>query len=192
MSAKRDANGRNGLLTLSLRPSGIFGAHDHTMLEVMMRQNMYVFLINFLLDFVYVDNVVHAHLLAERALRCRGAAVGGEAVCITNEAPMRNNPFRRMIAHYGNIRHLIHGPPRLFSALAHALQICRLVLRHRMPRLGDLEYLTPCTWALMSMDIQVDPTKVQRLLDYHPVFTVEEGVQLAVREYQQNRPAIFS
>ena len=113
----RDANGKNGILkTISLRPGGIFGANDGTMIEIMMRQNMYIFLANFLVDFVFVENVVYAHLLGEVRLRSPSdsGGVSGEAFNVSNEEPMRNNPFRRMILHYANIHNAFHGPSRLF------------------------------------------------------------------------------
>jgi nucleoside-diphosphate-sugar epimerase len=36
--------------------------------------------------------------------------------------------------------------------------------------------------SLLNMDCAVDPSKAQNVLKYHPVFSVDEGVQLAVKE----------
>ena len=60
-----------------------------------------------------------------------------------------------------------------------------------MPSLGDLEYLTPSAVALMQMDIVLDPTKSQTLLKYHPIFTVEEGIQLSAKEYHSKENILY-
>ncbi|BGP56387.1 hypothetical protein JCM8202_000335 [Rhodotorula sphaerocarpa] len=65
-----EANGKDGLLTIAIRPAGIFGPGDRqaipgvmevlksgkTKFQVGSNQNLF--------DWTYVDNVVHAHLLA--------------------------------------------------------------------------------------------------------------------------------
>ncbi|KAG8891470.1 erg26, C-3 sterol dehydrogenase, partial [Tulasnella sp. 403] len=72
-----EANGRSGLLTVALRPSGIFGPGDRqvttgfakvilnkqTHFQIGDNQNIF--------DMTYIDNVVHAHLLgADRLAEC--------------------------------------------------------------------------------------------------------------------------
>ncbi|KWU43747.1 3-beta hydroxysteroid dehydrogenase/isomerase [Rhodotorula sp. JG-1b] len=69
-----EANGKDGLLTVAIRPAGIFGPGDRqavpgvmevmksgkTKFQVGSNQNLF--------DWTYVDNVVHAHLLAAEKL----------------------------------------------------------------------------------------------------------------------------
>jgi nucleoside-diphosphate-sugar epimerase len=35
---------------------------------------------------------------------------------------------------------------------------------------------------MLNMNCAVDPSKAQNVLKYHPVFSVDEGIQLAVKE----------
>ncbi|KAF9680920.1 hypothetical protein SADUNF_Sadunf06G0171800 [Salix dunnii] len=68
------ANGTNGLLTCSLRPSSIFGPGDRLFvpsLAAAARAGKSKFMIgdgNNIYDFTYVENVAHAHICADRAL----------------------------------------------------------------------------------------------------------------------------
>lgn len=75
-------NGVNGLLTVAVRPSGIFGPGDPMFFPSMVAQaragkmkavigdgqNLW--------DFTYIDNVVHGHLCAENALEKGSEAAG--------------------------------------------------------------------------------------------------------------------
>jgi nucleoside-diphosphate-sugar epimerase len=76
------ANGVNGLLTVAVRPSGIFGPGDPMMLPSMVAQaragKMKAVIGNGqnLWDFTYIDNVVHGHLCAEKALEKGSEAAG--------------------------------------------------------------------------------------------------------------------
>ncbi|KAG8873674.1 erg26, C-3 sterol dehydrogenase [Tulasnella sp. 331] len=70
-----EANGRNGLLTVALRPAGIFGPGDRQMIpsfakvinnkqthfQIGRNSNIY--------DMTYIDNVVYAHILAADRLK---------------------------------------------------------------------------------------------------------------------------
>ncbi|KAF2285046.1 hypothetical protein GH714_037560 [Hevea brasiliensis] len=69
-------NGTNGLLTCSLRPSGIFGPGERLFHLRLLQEGLGNFIIgdgNNIYDFTYVENVALAHICAERAL-----ASGGE------------------------------------------------------------------------------------------------------------------
>lgn len=203
----RDANSngtRNGCLrTICLRPGGLFGASDKLIMEVLLKQDMYFFLgVPLVIDYVSVDNVVYAHLLGEASLRRDrdddnvnvsdttgdgAAAVGGEAFYVSNEEPMSNNMFHQMIIYYAKTRFVLHAPPKPFRVLAFLNQVCSYILRSNMPDLGDLRYLTPSAMALMELNTRIDPTNIQNRLGYHPIYTVDEGVQLGVLEYKHNQ-----
>lgn len=64
-----DANGADGLATVALRPSGIFGEGDPLFVPVAVekaRVGKLKFIIgngSNLIDFTYVGNVAHAHIL---------------------------------------------------------------------------------------------------------------------------------
>ncbi|CEQ41251.1 SPOSA6832_02943 [Sporobolomyces salmonicolor] len=69
-----EANGKGGLLTVALRPAGIFGPGDRQalpgVLEVLKsgKTKFQVGSNENLFDWTYVDNVVHAHLIASERL----------------------------------------------------------------------------------------------------------------------------
>jgi len=68
------ANDKNGLRTVSLRPSGIFGPNDSLVASGIMKayyasqSSLRIGSNENLADFTYVSNVVHAHLLASSRL----------------------------------------------------------------------------------------------------------------------------
>ncbi|CAG8461493.1 4303_t:CDS:10 [Diversispora eburnea] len=70
----KSANGKNGLLTVCLRPCGIFGPNDRQLIPgaiTVMEYGQSKFQVgdNFnLVDFTYVENAAHAHLLASDKL----------------------------------------------------------------------------------------------------------------------------
>ncbi|BGP09222.1 Sterol-4-alpha-carboxylate 3-dehydrogenase, decarboxylating [Rhodotorula toruloides] len=69
-----EANGKNGLLTVALRPAGIFGPGDRQAVPGMMdvlktgKTKFQVGENDNIFDWTYVDNVVHAHLIASQRL----------------------------------------------------------------------------------------------------------------------------
>ncbi|KAG8932327.1 erg26, C-3 sterol dehydrogenase [Tulasnella sp. 408] len=72
-----EANGRNGLLTVALRPAGIFGPGDRQLIpgyaKVMANSQTHFQIGNNdnLFDLTYIDNVVYAHVLAcDRLVEC--------------------------------------------------------------------------------------------------------------------------
>lgn len=85
------ANGQRGLSTVSLRAAGIFGPHDQHRLPVAIahiRRSGYVPMGNRTARFshVFVDNLVHAHVLAARSLT-PDAPHAGRAYFIGDFAP---------------------------------------------------------------------------------------------------------
>jgi len=87
-----EQNGQGGMLTIALRPSGIFGPRDGqffpTLIEAA-RSGKWKYQLGDgknKQDFTYVGNVAHAHLLAADKL-VDGSKVAGEAYFITNDEP---------------------------------------------------------------------------------------------------------
>ena len=70
------ANGRGGLATVALRPSGIFGEGDPLLVPLTVakaKEGKMKFIIGSgenLMDFTYVGNVAQAHLQVLLSLRC--------------------------------------------------------------------------------------------------------------------------
>jgi 3beta-hydroxy-delta5-steroid dehydrogenase/steroid delta-isomerase len=94
------ANGQSGLLTTVLRPDGIYGPGNNIMLDEMFEQvtkGRLVATIGYpgaVHDHIYIDNLVHAHLLAARHLAPDGV-VAGKAYFVTDENPLPIFEFMR-------------------------------------------------------------------------------------------------
>lgn len=90
-----EANGKDGLATVALRPSGIFGEGDLVFVPTVVKQaraGKMKYIIGSgknKCDWTYVGNVAQAHLLAAEALDDaeRAAKVAGKAYFITNQDP---------------------------------------------------------------------------------------------------------
>mmetsp|Transcript_11696 Transcript_11696/g.31887 ORF Transcript_11696/g.31887 Transcript_11696/m.31887 type:complete len:354 (-) Transcript_11696:490-1551(-) len=86
-----EANGKGGLMTCALRPSGIFGEHDPVFVPTLISQakkGKTKFIIgrgDNMMDFTYVGNVAQAHVQAAAAMTPQ--AVAGKAYFITNQEP---------------------------------------------------------------------------------------------------------
>ncbi|KAF9596636.1 hypothetical protein IFM89_012759 [Coptis chinensis] len=97
------ANRYDGLLTTVLHPSNVFGPGDVKLVPFLLRaakSGLAKFIVGTgenVCDFTYVDNVAHAHVCAEEALRSRTAFVTGKAFFITNLDPMKLWDFVSLI-----------------------------------------------------------------------------------------------
>lgn len=94
-TAVMESNDPNGLLTVCLRPAGIFGPGDRQLvpgLRAAARLGQSKFQIgdnNNLFDWTYVGNVADAHVLAAQKILDKSLShkLGGETFFITNDAP---------------------------------------------------------------------------------------------------------
>lgn len=178
----RRGNHENGLKTISIRPGGVFGAKDLMIFQNMADHKRYLFMgYDLHLDWVYVDNIAYGHFMAEKYLL--GKNDGGFACHITNEEPMFNNKFRRMISYYAPYIQMIHVSHRFFWILAYLVVMVKSVFKQNVPNMGELAYLTPTAMRLLGISVQLCPKRAKKVLGYHPVFTVNDGVQLTVLEY---------
>lgn len=183
----------SSLSTVSIRPPGIFGAHDHLVAEDMLNNREYLFIgLSMLIDWEYVDNICFSHLLAEAKLRSSPSKVAGQAYLISNNQPILNDHFRTMFVYYGKLK-ATAGPPRLIWFLGYIIEILQRILQNRFPRLSHpLNCLTLTALRIMDLDLTVTSTKAKDHLGYFDVFTVEEGIQLSVMDYQNPKDTIFS
>ncbi|RZC80576.1 hypothetical protein C5167_043156 [Papaver somniferum] len=89
------ANSSNGLLTCALRPSSPFGPGDTHLIPFIVnsaKSGLAKLILGNgtnMCDFTYVDNIAHAHVCAEEALRFGVTSVAGRAFFITNFEPMK-------------------------------------------------------------------------------------------------------
>ncbi|ABN65530.1 Sterol-4-alpha-carboxylate 3-dehydrogenase, decarboxylating [Scheffersomyces stipitis CBS 6054] len=94
-AAVMEANDKNGLLTVCLRPAGIFGPGDRQLvpgLRASAKLGQSKFQLgdnNNLFDWTYVGNVADAHVLAAQKVLdpLYAESLGGETFFVTNDAP---------------------------------------------------------------------------------------------------------
>ncbi|XP_010500258.1 PREDICTED: 3beta-hydroxysteroid-dehydrogenase/decarboxylase-like isoform X2 [Camelina sativa] len=193
------ANGRNGLLTCCIRPSSIFGPGDKLMVPSLVtaaRAGKSKFIIgdgsNFY-DFTYVENVVHAHVCAERALASGGevcAKAAGQAYFITNMEPIKFWEFMsQLLEGLGYERPSIKIPAIIMMPIAHLVELVYKLLR---PYGMKVPVLTPSRVRLLSCNRTFDSSKAKDRLGYAPVVPLQEGIKRTIDSFShlaaQNQP----
>jgi len=183
------ADGAAGMRTAAVRPcSAVFGADDRHVLDPMLKLGRTLLPPNGgagVMDFVAVNNVVWAHLLLERKLIDEPDSVGGEAFCVSNNAPMRMRDFIGIVERLrpGGLA-TVPTPQMLLVLIAHVVEAAKLA-GAPMPR--ALDALTGCTLDFLDLNYSFSGKKAFERLGYRPLYTVEQGVELAVRESAQGR-----
>ena len=71
--------------------------------------------------------------------------------------------------------------------LAHGLETLQRVIPHRLTpaTVGDLAMLSPATLNT-CIDYVFSCSKAEEVLGYAPIYTVDQGIQKALREYESN------
>lgn len=188
------ANERGKLLTVAIRPSGIFGEAD-TMVTVNMvkafRQGKWKFQVgdnNNLFDFTYAGNVAHAHLLAARALLATHQAktqpldherVDGEVFLITNDTPVYFWDFARLVYRAAGNREGLDKiwvlPRDVGIAMGWCSETAAWLLRKPVPTFNRQRMV------FSTMTRYYNISKAKRLLGYAPIVTLEEGIRRGVQ-----------
>ncbi|XP_038884192.1 3beta-hydroxysteroid-dehydrogenase/decarboxylase-like [Benincasa hispida] len=184
------ANGSSGLLTCSLRPSGIFGPGDRLLVPSLVanaRAGKSKFIIgdgNNAYDFTYVENVAHAHVCAERALASGGIIsekAAGQAYFITNMEPIKFWEFVSLILDgLGYERPRIKIPACIVMPIAHMVNwTYKLLGPYGMP----VPQFTPSRIRLLSCCRTFDSSKAKDRLFYTPIVSLQEGIQRTIEAY---------
>jgi plant 3beta-hydroxysteroid-4alpha-carboxylate 3-dehydrogenase len=189
------ANDTNGLRTVSIRPfSSIFGKQDKFLLDQMFGDKLIIsFAIDTYIDWIFVDNAVYAHLLAERQLNLN-SPIDGQVFCVSNNEPMYGITFHSIVLYYNkHIRH-VYGPSNLFWLICFSIEWLQNFFGPSMPTLpAKIQCLTYTCWKLVNINYILSGTnKAQRLLDYTPVFTTAEAIQISSIEYKNNLNYIYT
>ena len=192
-----EANRKHGdMLTVALRPAGIFGEGDAQMMPGMLTayakgQTKFQLGDNEnLFDFTYVGNVAHAHILAAAALmETHGLGtepldhekVDGEAFFITNGQPLYFWDFARMVWSAAGDR---TTPEQVWViGKEFGLGLATMIewvfwAMGRTPNLTRSKVQYSCMARYYSID------KAAARLGYRPLCGVEEGVQRSVEWFQ--------
>lgn len=183
------ANGRDGLLTCCIRPSSIFGPGDKLLVPSLAsaaRAGKSKFIIgdgNNMYDFTYVENVVHAHVCADRALTSSVDAekAAGQAFFITNMEPIRFWEFVSLILEgLGYERPTIKIPAGVMMPVAHVVERAyKFFSRYGM----SVPQLTPSRIRLLTCTRTFDCSKARRLIAYEPIVSLEEGLKRTIESY---------
>jgi len=184
------ANGRKGLLTVSLRPSGLFGPRDAQFVPGVLsaaKQGKTRFRIGDgknKFDFTYIENVADAHLIAADKLT-ENSPVAGQAYFITNDEPMY---FWDMIAYFCREFQLPSPKFGIPYSLALMIAIFLEFLVWFLSLFGIA--FAPVFNKFRTVNVGVSRTfsieKAKKELGYTPKITLEEGKRKTAEWFKKN------
>jgi 3beta-hydroxy-delta5-steroid dehydrogenase/steroid delta-isomerase len=169
-------NGVGGLLTCSIRPSGIWGRGDQTMFRKLFESvvaghvKVLVGRKNARLDNSYVHNLIHGFVLAAEHL-VPGGTAPGQAYFINDGEPINMFEFARPIVEECGVRWpraRVSG--RLVRDVMSIWQ--RLHFRLGFPQ----PPLEPLAVERLYLDNYFSVAKAERDLGYRPLFTTEQAM----------------
>lgn len=170
------ANGVDGLLTCSIRPSGIWGRGDQTMFrkvfESVLAGHVKVLVggKNVKLDNSYVHNLIHGFILAAQHL-VPGGSAPGQAYFINDGEPINMFEFSRPVVEACGQRYpKIRVPGRLVWCAMTAWQW--LHFRFGLPK----PMIEPLGVERLYLDNYFSIAKAERDLGYRPLFTTEQAM----------------
>lgn len=179
-----------GFLTAAIRPHGIFGPRDPQLVPILVdtaRRGKMKFIIGDgtnLVDFTYVENVVHGHILAAERLR-RESPACGKAYHITNDEPIRFWDFMsEILVGLGYDAPRYHLPYMLVYGLALLLWLVALILR---PLVSFKPTFTPMRVALAGTHHYYSSERAKEDLAYRPLVSLKEGIARTVQSYPHLR-----
>ncbi|MHA0288644.1 3-beta-hydroxysteroid dehydrogenase [Mycobacterium sp. C3-094] len=177
------ANGDHGMLTCSIRPSGIWGRGDQTMFrrvfESVLAGHVKVLVgsKNVKLDNSYIVNLVHGFILAAEHL-VPGGTAPGQAYFINDGEPINMFEFSRPVVEAcGQPYPRLRVPGRLVWFAMTVWQF--LHFRFGAPK----PLLEPLAVERLYLDNYFSIDKAQRDLGYQPLFTTEEALQQCLPYY---------
>ena len=176
LSQNGSPNGGAGLLTCSIRPSGIWGRGDQTMFRKLFESvlaghvKVLVGSKNVKLDNSYVHNLIHGFILAAEHL-VPGGTAPGQAYFINDNDPVNMFEFSRPVVEAcGEPWPKVRVPGRLVWFVMTVWQWFHF--RFRLPK----PLLEPLSVERLYLDNYFSIAKAQRDLGYQPLFTTEQAM----------------
>jgi 3beta-hydroxy-delta5-steroid dehydrogenase/steroid delta-isomerase len=170
-------NGVGGMLTCSIRPSGIWGRGDQTMFrrvfESVLAGHVKVLVgsSNVKLDNSYVHNLIHGFILAGQHL-VPGGTAPGQAYFINDDEPINMFEFSRPVVEAcGQPWPKLRVPGRLVWFVMTVWQF--LHFRFGLPK----PLLEPLAVERLYLDNYFSIAKAERDLGYRPLFTTEAAMR---------------
>jgi 3beta-hydroxy-Delta5-steroid dehydrogenase / steroid Delta-isomerase len=176
LSQNGSPNGGAGLLTCSIRPSGIWGRGDQTMFRKVFESvlaghvKVLVGSKNVKLDNSYVHNLIHGFILAAEHL-VPGGAAPGQSYFINDGEPINMFEFSRPVVEAcGEPWPKVRVPGRLAWLVMTVWQWFHF--RFGLPK----PLLEPLAVERLYLDNYFSIAKAQRDLGYQPLFTTEQAI----------------
>ncbi|KAJ3130124.1 hypothetical protein HK098_006183 [Nowakowskiella sp. JEL0407] len=185
------ANGKGGLLTSCIRPSGVYGPVENQFLDALydmvLSGRNYKFYIGDntnLYDYTEVDNVAHAHLLAADKLSQQDPKVAGETFIVTDDAVRPFWDIHKEFFQYMGVydTHTINIPLIVAFFIAYITEFFVLLLK-------PIKQIHP-TFTLFRIKVSAgnryfNISKAKKYLGYKPVISQEEGLKRAALYYKK-------
>jgi 3beta-hydroxy-Delta5-steroid dehydrogenase / steroid Delta-isomerase len=178
-------NGVDGLLTCSIRPSGIWGRGDQTMFRKLFESvvaghvKVLVGGKNAKLDNSYVHNLIHGFILAGEHL-VEGGTAPGQAYFINDGEPINMFEFARpVVTACGEPWPKIRVSGRLVRDAMLVWQW--LHFKFGLPK----PMLEPLAVERLYLDNYFSIAKAQRDLGYRPLFTTEQAMEECLPYYKE-------
>eukprot|EP00928_Gymnodinium_smaydae_P080083 TRINITY_DN6386_c3_g1_i1.p1 TRINITY_DN6386_c3_g1~~TRINITY_DN6386_c3_g1_i1.p1 ORF type:complete len:779 (+),score=120.29 TRINITY_DN6386_c3_g1_i1:103-2439(+) len=203
MSLKADGRplAAGGELAVTVvRPcSGVFGADDRLCFEKVLDLGFCPAVgPKTVFDWVYADNVVLGHILAETALQDGRPGVRGQAFCISNGDPVSMENFWMLTQKHVDLlpsramrKRLVINffwiPQFPIWALAYIVEFIQRISKGKVSLGRDVELFTPAMLTTMHIQSSYKIDKASRVLGYEPVFTLDEAIQRCLRDYYEAR-----
>lgn len=171
--------GQRGLATTIIRPKAIFGPGDTTLLPRLLKAARQGRLPQIgdgtnCIDLTYVDNVVHALVLALHA-----PTASGQTYTITNGEHVRLwDLIRQVLERLGIATTLKPLPYRLVYTMAMLMEL-------RAKLFGGEPLLTRYTTAILGRTQTYDISAARRDLGYEPIVSIAEGVERSLVDLQE-------
>ncbi|KAG0550772.1 hypothetical protein BDA96_01G366500 [Sorghum bicolor] len=187
----------NDLLTCCLRPGAIFGPGDkvipfldhHGWTHVTIGDGKNCD------DFVYVENVVHGHLCADKTLATMEGAKtsGGKAYFITNMEPMNMWDFTYLVQQELGYKRIpkIRIPTVFIKPASYLIEWAYMFVFSNFG-IRQPQMLTPARIKYITLNRTSSCNKAIEELGYKPIVTLKDGLKKAVKVYIEMRNKDFS
>lgn len=183
-------NNCESLATVAIRPHGIFGSRDPHLVPTavrLARAGKMKFMIGNgknLVDFTFVENVVHGHILAADHLK-PGSEISGKAFNITNDEPVEFWSFMsRIIVGLGYAAPKYRIPYFLVYMIALIIQVFVAILR---PVKTIRPTFTPMTVALAATHHYYSCDRAKAAFGYAPVVPLDSAIKVTVESFSDLR-----
>ncbi|KAL2918769.1 erg26, C-3 sterol dehydrogenase [Polyrhizophydium stewartii] len=181
------ANGQGGLLTVALRPSGIFGPRDMQGILAMVRaarRGQWRFIIGDnqnLFDMTYVDNAAYAHVLAADKL-APDNGTAGEAFIITNDQPTFFWDFPKILHHelgYRGTQSIVISRPigMLLGSIADGIAWLLRPIKEIHPNISRFRV------QMVTANRYFDISKAKQRLGYKPIVSLQEALRITAEHW---------